>query len=105
MILECIYIPKKVRLFRRDHILIRDIHLLEIIRMSGGPPLGGFSYSPCTLLTLAASVAAVVQCVSKLTRCTTLRAFVIWHSYGVHIMRFGHANKQACCRDTHLLLY
>ncbi len=36
MILECIYIPKKVRLFRRDHILIRDIHLLEIIRMSGG---------------------------------------------------------------------
>ena len=77
MILECIYIPKKVRLFRRDHILIRDIHLLEIIRMSGGPPLGGFSYSPCTLLTLTASVAAAPKWVRKRPRLFALHTFII----------------------------
>ena len=55
MILECIYIPKKVRLFRRDYILIRDTHLL----------------------TLTASVAAAPKWVRKRPRLFALHTFII----------------------------
>ncbi len=54
------------------------------------------AFSPCTLLTLSASVAAAQKCESKLSRFLALHTFTIWHSFRVHKIRLGNAKTINC---------